>query len=75
MGKTCGLEKCVAVLHQMTKFDTMVSGTKDSLSQVVAGSENLVDNTSDDKNYEDTKTDDDVMSKRRNRSSIGSNKR
>jgi hypothetical protein len=59
----------------MTKFDTMVSGTKDSLSQVVAGSENLVDNTSDDKNYEDTKTDDDVMSKRRNRSSIGSNKR
>jgi hypothetical protein len=58
----------------LPKFDPMVSGTEDSLSHVVASSKTLVDDTSDDKNYADTKTDDDdVMSKRTNRSSTGSN--
>ena len=58
VGKTFGLEKCVVVLHKLPKFDLMVSGTEDSSSHVVAGSEFLVDDTSDDKNYADTKTDD-----------------
>ncbi len=30
VGKTYGLEKCVAVLHTLPKFDPMVSGTEDS---------------------------------------------
>jgi hypothetical protein len=75
VGKTFGLEKCGVVLHKLPKFDLMVPGTEDSSSHVVAGSKFLVDNTSDDENYADTKTDDDdVMSKRTNRSSTGSNK-
>ncbi len=62
--------------NALPKFDPMVSGTEDSLSHVIAGSKFLVDNTSDDENYADTKTDDDdVMSKRTNRSSSGSNKK
>jgi hypothetical protein len=74
VGKTFGLEKCIVVLHKLPKFDPMVSGTEDSLSHVVASSKTLVDDTSDDENYADTKTDDDdVMSKRTNRSSTGSN--
>ena len=76
VGKAFGLEKCVVVLHKLPKFDPMVSGTEDSSPHVVAGSEFLVDDTSDDENYEDAKTDDDdVVSKRTNRSSTGSNKK
>jgi hypothetical protein len=77
VGKEFGLEKCVDVLHKLPKFDPMVSGTEESSSHVVAGSEFLVDDdTSDEENYFDTKTDeDDVMSKRTNRSSTGSAKK
>ena len=78
VGKPFGLEKCVVVLHKLPKFDPMVSGTEDcSSSHVVADREFLVDDTSDDDNYYDTKTDEDedVMSKKTNRSSTGSNKK
>jgi hypothetical protein len=72
VGKTFGLEKCVDVLHKLPKFDPMVSGTEESSTPVVAGS----DDTSDEDNYFDTKTDeDDAMSKRTSRSSTGSNKK
>ncbi len=64
------------MLHKLPKFDPMVSGTEESSSHVVAGSKFLLDDTSDEENYFDTKTDeDDAMSKRTNRSSTGSAKK
>ena len=78
LGKTFGLEKCVAVLQKLPKLDPMLSGsTEESSSPRLASSEFLVDDsTSDDDNNEGAESDEDkVMSKRTQRSSIGSNKK
>ena len=78
MGKTFGLEKCVAGLHRLPKFDPMLSGsTEESSSSHLASGEFLVDDTTSDDDNEgaEESDEDEVMSKRTQRSSIGSNKK
>ena len=77
VGKTSGLEKCVAVLRRLPKFDPMLSGsTEESSSPCLASSKFLVNDTTSDDNNEGAESDEDeVLSKRTQRSRIGSNKK
>jgi hypothetical protein len=78
VGKTFGLENCVPVLHKLPKFDPMLSGsTEESSSPRFASADFLVDDTTSDDDYEgaEESDEDEVMSKRTQKSSIGSNKK